>query len=298
MFSASVLELSTPLILAALGCLLTVRAGVVNIGLEGMMLMGAFLGAAVSTTVLGPWGGLVAAAIGGTALAALLAWSHLHLKADIVLAGIAINLIASGGTVTLLYAMTRSNGTSGGSLTSNPLPTVELPFLHGIPVLDAFESQSPITWFMIVLIPVFIWMYFNSRYGIWTRAVGDNAPAVVEAGISPRNVQWGALLVSGFLAGIGGSQLSLFTTHTFVRDMTQGRGFIAMAAVYLGWKHPVGTIAAALVFGTFQALSTILQVRTNFPTDPILALPYLVTIVALAAAGVRYLRSRGGIRLV
>jgi simple sugar transport system permease protein len=296
MFLATVLELATPLALAALGCLLTDRAGVVNIGLEGMMLAGAFVAALVSTALGGPIVGLIAAAGIGLLMALLLAWTHLRLRADIILAGIAINLIAAGGTVTALYAFTRTSGR--GDLTSLPLAPVDLPFLDGIPVVEAFAELSPITWFLILLIPVFIWTYFNTRLGIWIRAVGNNPKAVVEAGISPQRVQLQALLISGVLAGIAGAQLSLFTTNIFVRDMVQGRGFIALAAVYLGLRHPVGALIAALAFGFFEALSTFLQVRTDFPTDPVLALPYVVTIVALAVSGLRFLKRRGGMRLI
>jgi simple sugar transport system permease protein len=280
------------LVLAALGCLLTVRAGVDNIGLEGMMLAGAFAGAAVSTSVLGPWGGLVAAALIGTLLAAVLAWSHLHLGADFVLAGIAVNLFASGATVTLLYALNRKSGQGLNAIQSNPLPSINLGFLHGVPVLEALAAASPLTWLMLVLAPLSVWLYFNSRLGIWIRAVGGNEPAVVEAGISPVRVKWIALCISGLLAGIAGAQLSLFTTHTFVRDMTQGRGFIALAAVYLGLRHPVGTIGAAALFGGFQALSTILRTRTDLPTDPVSAFPYVVTVLALALVGLRGLSRR------
>lgn len=297
MFLASVLELATPLILAALGCLLTVRAGVVNIGLDGMMLGGAFAGAAVSATLLGPWVGLLAAAAVGAILAMILAVAHLRFGADIILSGIAVNLLAAGGTVLALVALTRDTGTVQ-NIRSTPLPAVDLPFLSGIPVLDALSAASPLTWLLILGVPVFVWMYFNSRWGLWTRAVGDNPSAVVEAGISPQRVQWGALIASGVLAGLAGAQLSMFTTSTFVRDMVQGRGFIALAAVYLGLKHPVGTLFAATAFGLFEALATVLQVRTTIPTDPILALPYIVTIIALAVSGMRYLVKRGGLRLV
>ncbi|WP_051342364.1 ABC transporter permease [Pseudonocardia spinosispora] len=293
MFSASVLELATPLILAALGCLLTVRAGIVNIGLEGMMLVGAFAGAAISVTEGGPWTGLLGAAVAGMMLAALLGWAHLTLGADVVLSGIAVNLVAAGATVMFLYSLTRSDGV----LTAQPLPAVRLPFLEGVPVLDAFASQSPITWLLVPLVPLFAWAYANTRAGIRLRAVGDNASAVVEAGISPERVRWSAMLASGLMAGVAGAQLSLFSSHTFVRDMTQGRGFIALAAVYLGVRHPIGTVIAALVFGGFQALSTVLQVRTGIPTDSLQALPYVVTVVALAAAGIRHLRGGKAMRL-
>ncbi|WP_053202514.1 ABC transporter permease [Jiangella muralis] len=292
MYLASVLELATPLVLAALGCLLTVRAGVDNIGIEGMMLGGAFAGAAVSTTVFGPWGGLAVAAAAGLALALVLAWSHLSLGADFVLAGIAVNLLAAGGTVTLLFAINKSKGQGADDLASDPLPTVNLSFLDDVPVLNALADQSPITWATILLAPVFVYLYFHSKPGIWIRAVGGNAPAVVEAGISPTRVKWLAMSLSGVFAGIAGAQLSLATTHTFVRDMTQGRGFIALAAVYLGLRHPVGTIIAATAFGACQALSTLLQVRTTIPTDPLAAFPYVVTVIALGVAGLRSLRRR------
>jgi ABC-type uncharacterized transport system permease subunit len=296
-YLVSVLELGTPLVLAALGCLLTVRAGVDNIGLEGMMLSGAFAGAAVSVTAVGPWGGLGAAAAVGVVLAAVLAWSHLSLGADFVLAGIAVNLLAAGGTVTMLYALNRDSGKGANALESDPLPSVRLSFLDDVPVLKAFADLSPLTWATFAVIPVFVWLYFNSRIGLWIRAVGGNAPAVVEAGISPTRVKWIALTISGLMAGVAGAQLSLSTTHTFVRDMTQGRGFIALAAVYLGLKHPVGTVLAATIFGAFQALTTILQVRTDIPTDPLSALPYVVTVLALAVGGLRAATRRTSARL-
>lgn len=286
MFLETALDLATPLILAALGCLLTVRAGVVNIGIEGTMLSGAFVGTALSVS-FGPWVGLLGAAVIGLGMSALLAWSHLHLGADIILAGIAINLIAAGGTVTALFALTRGTQDQG-SMRATPLPEIPLSMLDGLPVLGAVAHASPITWFMLLMLPGFIWAYFNSKQGIWMRAAGDNAPAVIEAGISPRRIQWTALLASGLLAGVAGAQLSLFTSSIFVRDMVQGRGFIALAAVYLGLKHPVGTLIAAACFGAFDALSTILQVRTTIPTDPILALPYIATMLALALSGLRY----------
>lgn len=290
MYLQTILELATPLVLAALGCLLTVRAGVDNIGLEGMMLSGAFAAAAVSTTPIGPWGAVVVAAAVAAAFAAMLAGSHLSLGADFVLAGIAINLLASGGTVTLLYALNRDNDAGSNALESVGLPNVPLRFLEDIPVLQSFAHLSPLTWLTLMLIPVFIRFFYDSRPGLWIRAAGGSAPAVVEAGISPTKVKWGALLASGWLAGMAGAQLSLSTTHIFVRDMTQGQGFIALAAVYLGLKTPIGTIVAAAAFGAFQALTTILEVRTDIPTDPLSAMPYIVTVLALAVAGLRAYR--------
>lgn len=297
MLLASTLDHATPLVLAALGCLIAVRAGVINIAIEGIMLAGAFAAAAVAATTGQPWLGLAAAAAVGVATVAVLAWSHLHLGADPVLAGIAVNLLAAGATVAGLYALTRtSDGQS--SLDVAPLAPVPLPFLADVPVLGAFAAASPLTWLTLLVAPLLVWCYAHTRAGLWVRAVGDNPSAAVEAGLSPLRIRWNALLASGLLAGVAGAQLSLFTTNTFVRDMTQGRGFIALGAVYLGLRHPVGTIIAATTFGVFEALSTVIQVRTSLPTDPILALPYVATIVALAVSGVRVLRRRRGLRLI
>ena len=288
MFIESALDQSTPLVLAALGCLLSVRAGIVNIAIEGSMLLGAFAGAAIAASSGSPLLGVLFAALAGTAGGVLLAWVKLHLGADEILAGFAINAIAAGATVTGLFALTRSSG----DLDVKPLPSVRLPMLDGIPVLENFAALSPLTWLVFLVVPTFMWMYFNTRTGLWIRAVGDNAPAVVEAGIDPRRVQWLAVAASGLFAGLAGAQLSLFTTSTFVRDMSHGAGFIALGAVYLGLRHPVGTTLAAVAFGCFEALTTVLQTRTAFPTDALLALPYLATVAALVVAGARMLGSR------
>ena len=290
MIEGTILLNATPYLLAALGCLLTVRAGVINIAIEGFMLAGALGGVVVSGATQNPYLGAAGAAVVGTMLAAFLAFVHLHLRADIILSGLAMNLLAAGTTIVVLLALTGSTF-DGSSLNSVPLPAVDLPWLADVPLLRGLAAASPLTWLALAAIPTVTWVYYNTRLGLAIRATGDNASALVEAGRSPRRYQWIALLLSGAMAGLAGAQLSMFTTSTFVRDMVQGRGFIALGAVYLGLRHPVGTAMAAIVFGFFEALSTILQTRTEYPTEVILALPYAATIIALALAGIKARRS-------
>lgn len=286
MIEGVVLLNATPYVLAALGCLISVRAGVINISIEGSMLAGALGGVIVSGATQNPYLGLIGALAVGSALSALLALMHLNLKADLILAGLAMNLLAAGATVVVLLAATGSTF-DGTSLNSVTLPPVSIPWLADVPVLGALSALSPLTWLAIAAVPVVTWFYYNTRLGLAIRAAGDNPAALVEAGRSPQRYRWTALLLSGAMAGLAGAQLSMFTTSTFVRDMVQGRGFIALGAVYLGLRHPVGTAAAAVAFGAFEAISTILQTRTSYPTELVLALPYVATIVALSLAGLR-----------
>ena len=290
MIESVVLLNATPYALAALGCLISVRAGVINISIEGSMLAGALGGVMASGATHNPYLGVLGALATGASLSALLAFVHLHLKADLILAGLAINLLAAGGTVVVLLATTGStyDGTSLNSVTLSP---VSLPWLTDVPILRGLSAASPLTWVAIVTVPLITWVYYNTPLGLAIRAAGNNETALIEAGRSPLRYRWIALLLSGALAGIAGAQLSMFTTSTFVRDMVQGRGFIALGAVYLGLRHPVWTALAAVAFGIFDALSTILQTRTDYPTELILALPYAATIAALSLVGLRNRRA-------
>jgi simple sugar transport system permease protein len=143
----------------------------------------------------------------------------------------------------------------------------------------------------LLSLPAVGWLLFRTRLGTHIRAVGESEAAVVEAGLSPRGVKWRALLLSGGFCALAGAQLSMSTTTTFVRDMTAGRGFIALGAVYLGAKHPVGTFIAAVIFGVFESLATLLQVNTTFPTELLLMLPYVATLAALIVDGQRRRRA-------
>ena len=286
MFLHDVWQNAAPYVLAAMAGLVAERAGVINIALEGLMLVGALAAVLVASATGVPAVGVLGAVAVGVAFIAILALFHLHWKADIILAGFALNLIAAGGTVYVLYVVTGSTSDSS-SLNSHPLSSLTLPGVDHVPVLDSLSSQSAIVYLALLSLPAVAWLLYRTRLGLHIRAVGESQAAVVEAGLRPRAIQWKALLISGGIAALAGAQLSMSTTSTFVRDMTQGRGFIALGAVYLGAKHPLGTFVAALVFGVLDTLATTLQINTSFPTELVLMLPYLATLVALVLDGLR-----------
>jgi general nucleoside transport system permease protein len=286
MFLHDTLQNAAPFILAAMAGLLCDRAGAINIALEGLMLAGALAGVVVASVVGYSYAGLVGAMAVGVAFAAVLAVVALHLRANIILAGFALNLLIAGGTVYFLYATTGSVADSSG-FEPEPLPQLGWGALDSVPVLDSLSGHSIVVYLALVSVPAIAWFLHRTRTGTYIRAVGENEAAVVEAGLRPRAIRWQALLMSGALCGLAGAQLSMDTTHSFVRDMTQGRGFIALGAVYLGARHPVGTGLAALALGAFEALATTIQVETQAPTEAVQALPYVATIVALVIAGAR-----------
>jgi general nucleoside transport system permease protein len=286
MFLHEVIQNAAPYILAAMGGLITARAGVVNIALEGLMLVGA-LAAVVAASYSGSWAlGLLGAIVIDCALVAVMAVFHLYFGADIILAGFALNLLAAGGTVFCLYVLTGQVADTS-SLPSHPLPIIGLPGIEHVPYLQALSGQSPVTYMAVLSLPVMLWFFYRTRTGIHVRAAGESESALVEAGLFPKQIKFKALLLSGALCALAGSQLSMDTTTTFVRDMTQGRGFIALGAVYLGALSPVGTYLAAFIFGIFDSLATVLQVRTAIPTELLLAIPYTAALTALVLSGVR-----------
>jgi ABC-type uncharacterized transport system permease subunit len=291
-----ILQNAAPYILAAMGGLLTERAGVINIALEGLMLVGALAAVLIAHYTHVPMAGVVGAALIGIAFVSLLAVFHLYMRADIILGGLALNLLAAGGTVYLLYAITGDTGDSS-SLHSYPLSEISIPVIKHIPIIDGLSGQSIIVYLSLASLPAVAYFLYRTRLGTHIRAVGESEAAVLEAGLDARAIKWKALAISGAFCAVAGAQLSMDATTTFVRDMTQGRGFIALGAIYLGAKHPVGTFLAALVFGVFDTLATTLQVDTSFPTDIVLMLPYIATLVALLIDGQRRRRTRNALAL-
>ncbi len=238
-FLASVLRISTPLILPALGGLISDLSGAVNISLEGIMLAAAFTGVVVSayshSWVLGVLSGLAA----GVIIAALLGFFHLYLKTNIILAGLAFNIMSSGGTVFLLYILTKDKGSSS-SLASLRVPNIDIPVIQNIPILgEIISGQNIFVWLAFILTALTGLLLYRTRLGAHIRAVGENAAAAESVGINVRRTQLIALLLSGFLASMGGLDLSMAYLKFFQRDMTAGRGFIALAAVYLGGRKPL-----------------------------------------------------------
>lgn len=284
-FVAAVLRVSTPILLAALGGLIAELGGVGNIALEGIMLTAACAGVLISVATGSAWLGLIAGVFMGTLIALILAFFHLNLKADLILAAIALNILASGGTIFVVYLLTGDKGGTSG-LVSQQMPFIDIPVIQDIPVVGEIVSgQNLLTYVALISVAV-VWVFlYRMRSGIHLRAVGENPDAARSVGINVKAQQYLALGLSGVLAALGGVYLSMGYVKFFARDMTAGRGFIALAAIYLGGKNPVGTMIAALVFGAADALSIQLG-NLAIPTQIVQMLPYVATLIALVVYAV------------
>jgi simple sugar transport system permease protein len=285
-FLSSVLRISTPLILPALGGLISDLSGAINIALEGGMLVAAFTGVMVSGYTHNWVYGVLAGILASVLLSAVLAFFHLYLKTDVVLAGIALNIMATGGTVFMLYILTGDKGNSA-TVASKMVPSIDIPFIKDIPFLGTILSGHNIfVYLAFILTALVALMLYSTRLGRHIRAVGENPVAANSVGINVRRTQFIALLMSGFLAALGGLDLSMAYLSLFQRDMTAGRGFIALAAVYLGGRKPWGTLLAAVVFGFADALSNQLG-SLKIPSQLVQMIPYFATIIALVAYALR-----------
>lgn len=290
-FGYSMLRVTTPLLFAALAAAVSARAGVINIGIEGMMLAAAFSGVAVGATSGSAWAGLLAAALSGVGMALLLAYFALKLKTDIILGGIALNLLASGGTIFLLYVLSGDKGISS-SLASKVMPQVRLPLLGDVPVLGEILSNHNVLTYLAFLAVGAVWfLMYRTPLGLQLRAVGEAPESAASVGISVHRVQFVALGISGLLAGLGGAHLSMGYVSWFSRDMTSGRGFIGLAASALGGDTPQGAMIASLFFGFADALSNYLQ-SLRIPSEFVQMIPYLATVLALALYAQQQARRR------
>ena len=279
-FVFSILRLSTPIIFAGLAALITDRAGVMNIGLEGIMLSSALLGVIGSAFTQSALIGLICAIATGVLMGSIMAYFSLKLKTDIILTGIAINLLSSGGTVFLLYSVAKDKGMST-SLASLTMPVVQIPIIQSIPILGPMISgHNVLTYLAFILVGVVWLLLYKTSLGLKIRVVGENPDAAASVGINVKKIQYTALAISGALAAMGGAYMSMGYMDKFARDMTAGRGFIALAAEALGRGTPVGTLAASLVFGAADALGSNLQVL-DIPVQFIQMMPYLFTIIGL-----------------
>ncbi|KUO72533.1 MAG: ABC transporter permease [Clostridia bacterium BRH_c25] len=279
-FGYAVLRVTTPILFAALGALISDKAGVINIALEGMMLTAALVGVIISAYTGSALLGLIAAITAGTLMGLILAYFSLNLKTNIILAGIAMNLMASGGTIFVLFLAANDKGMSS-SLNSKVLPTVQIPIFNNIPVIGPIFSGHNILTYVSILavIAVYILLY-KTPLGLRIRAVGENDHAADSVGISVIKVRYIALALSGTLAGLGGAYMSMGYVSWFSTNMTAGRGFIAMAAEAMGMATPLGTFLTSLLFGFADALSNSLQ-SLRVPAEFVQMIPYVATILGL-----------------
>jgi len=279
-FLEATVRTATPLALAALGETVVERAGVINIGLEGTIIAGAF-GSVVAASALGVSGAFATSAVTGLTCSVLLGLFVITLRAEQIVAGTALTLLALGATG-LLYRTVF--GTSGAALTIPTARPIAIPVLSKLPVVGQALFAQPVTTYIVyAVIPVLAWWLSRTQAGLALRAVGENPSAAVAAGISPIRVRWFALLFGGTLGGLSGGCLVIAQVGTFAEGMSAGRGFIAIAIVALGRWSPVGVALAALLFGAASVLQFVFQsMGWTVPYQLFLALPYLLTLAALA----------------
>jgi general nucleoside transport system permease protein len=281
-FLAAAVRVATPLLLAATGETVTERAGVINLGLEGLMLAGA-LAATLGATAAGPWTGVALAMLAGMLLAAAFAAIVIGARADQIIAGTALTLGAVGLTGTIYR---QAYGTGGAGLALPTLAPVPIPLLSRIPILGPalFDQPAP-TYLALVALPVVWWVLFRTRPGLALRATGEGAAMARAAGVRTGLVRTAATIVGGGFAGLAGATLVLAQVGTFAEKMTAGRGYVAIAIVVLGRWHPAGVGVAALLFGAATALQYVFQaLGLAVPYQLFLMLPYVLTLLALAGA--------------
>lgn len=285
-FLGATIRTATPLALAALGECVTERSGVINIGLEGSIIAGAF-GAAVAAAIVGASGGLLAGAVAGALVASLFMLFAVFLRADQIITGTAITLFSLGLTG-LLYRTVY--GAAGIGLTLPTLGELPIPGLVALPVLgDALFSQPLVTYGVYLAVPLMMWWFARTHAGLALRAVGESPDAALAAGIRPRRVQALSVLFGGAMGGLAGATLVVAQSGTFAEAMSAGKGFIAIAIVVLGRWTPLGVAGAALLFGGASALQYLFQALgfRDIPYQLFLALPYVLTLLVLARAGGR-----------
>ncbi|MCK5250085.1 MAG: ABC transporter permease [Spirochaetaceae bacterium] len=285
-FGYSVLRVSTPILFAALGALISDKAGVINIALEGIMLISALTGVIFSAITGSAFFGLFMAVLFGGLVGLSLGYFSLNLKTNVILAAVAINLIAIGGTVFILYLVAGDKGISS-SLASKVLPKINIPLLQNIPGIGPIFSGHNVLTYLAFLSVLFIWFFlYKTPLGLRIRAVGENEHAADSVGISVVKTRYIALTISGILAGFGGAYMSMGYVSWFSRDMVAGRGFIALAAEAMGGATPIGCMLTSLLFGFFDALANSLQLL-KIPYEFVSMLPYVATVVGLVIYTIR-----------
>ncbi|MCI8430795.1 MAG: ABC transporter permease [Lachnospiraceae bacterium] len=279
-FFNAILRATTPILFAALASSVASKSGITNMALEGIMLFSALFGV-IFSAMTGNWAaGLLLTMLAGGIIGLLLAFFVLNLKTDEILAAIAINLMATGGTVLLMLAVSGDRGSST-SIASQSVPRLVIPLVDRIPFLGQILSgQNGMTYLALLAVAVMHLFLYKTPLGLKIRAVGENKNAAESVGISARKIQYIALILSGVLASMGGFFLSGGYMNMFTKDMSAGKGYIALAASAMGGDTPIGAFLVSLLFGAAQALANMMQL-TDIPHELIQMVPYLTTLVGL-----------------
>ncbi len=307
---ASTIRMSVPLILACIAGLWSERAGIVDIGLEGKMLIAAFIAASASAVFGSAWIGLVCAILGSVGFALVHGYASINQRGNQVVSGVAINMLAAGLAVVLGNEWFREGGRTPALPPEGRFLPFEFPALEDVPVVgpfvNIFLSHSILAYVAFAMVPLTAWALSRTRFGLRLRAVGENPQAVDTAGISVAGLRYRAVLIAGVLCGVAGAYISTSLSSSFVRDMTAGSGFMALAAlIFANWRaYPA--LGACLLFGFLQAVGNFTQGAAiggvQIPVQFINMLPYVLTVVLLAgfigksvppkASGIPYTKDR------
>ncbi len=282
-FGYSIIRITSPILFAALAAVVAEKGGVVNIGLEGIMMISALFGVLFSYWTNSWLIGVIGAVAIGILVAMIMAIFALKLKTDIILAGIAVNLLGGGGTVFLLYLFTGLKGNTASLTTPNMLtPKVHIPLLKDIPVIGQIFSGHSVLTYLAFLLVFLVWiLLYKTAMGLRIRAVGENSHAADSVGVSVLRTQYIALAISGALAGLGGAYMSMYYSQSWNIGIVAGRGFIALAAQAMGQGEPVGAMLSSLLFGFASALGNKMEGMQGFSSYLVASIPYAVTIIGL-----------------
>lgn len=289
------LALCAPIVIAGLGEIFLERTGGFNVGIEGMMLVGAVFGV-LGSHLGGVWVGVLAGILSGLVLGLLMGVASAIAKADIVIVGIAIGLLGAGLSVFLYQAVNPAGSTNQTVETQPPL---HLPLIEGIPVIGPGLAHAGVFFYLSLVLVVVAWLVLDhTRFGLRLRAVGDDEGVARTRGISPTGFRLGSAVIAGGFAGLAGATVPLASIGTFSPGMTGGAGFVALAVVIIGRRTPFGLIAGALLFSFFNSLALLAQTQSlGLPVELFQALPYLATLVVLCVVSRRvWRRSRAGRR--
>jgi simple sugar transport system permease protein len=279
-FGYAILRVTTPILYAALGNVISGRAGVSNIAMEGTMLMSALAGVMVSAYTQSALVGLLGALAVGVLFSALMAYLNLYLGTSIIMGGIALNLFAAKFSIYLLYLFSGQKGNSA-ALASKQLPLVEIPLLRRVPALgEIFSGHNVLVYGSWAAILITYLLLAKTRLGKHIKAVGENPPAAASVAINVRRVKFTALCLSGLLAGFGGAYMSMGYLSMFTRNMISGRGWIAIAASAMGQSLVIPTVLTSYLFGLFSAIGNILQLE-NMPSELITTLPSVAVFIGI-----------------
>jgi ABC-type uncharacterized transport system permease subunit len=289
------IRLATPLILCAMAGIFSERSGVIDISLEGKMLMAAFTAAALASATGSAWLGLLGAIIVAVALGLLHGLASVTMNGNQVISGLAINILASGFTVTVGYAIFQQGGQTPQLDSESRFGPIIFPLandLNNLPILgplykEVLSGHNVLVWIALLSVLFTVFILDRTRYGLRLRAVGEKPEAVDCAGVSVAGTRYKALIIAGVLCGIAGAYLSTAHGSGFVREMTAGKGYIALAAMIFGKWRPKGALLACLLFGLLEAVGSRLQgvelpLIGEAPVNLILAMPYLMTVILLA----------------